>query len=392
MNKLIVVIHRLDIGGVQKSLIPFLNAIDYQNHEVTLYIRKNKLDLLDEIHPDVKVVINQFDKHHVHSLMRYVLAAMARLSGKFRLTALSRKADLRYSQWLAKKERSFELKHYPVLKEAYDTAISYIQGDNARFVQEVIRAEKKYMFWHGSTDENHSLHQIILSSFDAIIGVSQDVAEVLKGFYPEQAGKIRYITNFVDDKLLQSMAQKKTVEKAAGGLTLCSVGRFTPVKGFDLAIEAASILRERQIPFLWYFVGDGPERENLEAAVRKYNLKDNILFTGMQANPYPYMAACDFYVQPSREEAWPLTIREAKLLGKPVVTTATVGGKTQVTDGVNGLVTEITGGGLAEGIERLYKNKDELKLMETALAGENNEESRAVYTKAVNALLEGSLE
>lgn len=38
-------------------------------------------------------------------------------------------------------------------------------------------------------------------------------------------------------------------------------------------------------------------------------------------NPYPYIKACDIYVQPSRYEGKAVTVREAQILGKPVVIT-----------------------------------------------------------------------
>ena len=69
------------------------------------------------------------------------------------------------------------------------------------------------------------------------------------------------------------------------------------------------------------------------------------------------MAACDIYVQPSYEEAMPVTILEAHRLNKPVVSTATVGGKKLVENGKNGLVCKINAFSLAESTEKLIKDE-----------------------------------
>lgn len=114
-------------------------------------------------------------------------------------------------------------------------------------------------------------------------------------------------------------------------------------------------------------MGDGPERENIEKLVKEYNLQNNIIITGMQKNPYPYMAGCDIYIQPSYEEALGLTILEAHRLKKPVITTATVGGKKLVQTGENGIVCDISPEAVAESIEELIKNNLRYKKIITNL-------------------------
>ena len=74
------------------------------------------------------------------------------------------------------------------------------------------------------------------------------------------------------------------------------------------------IVKEKNIDFGWYFVGDGPERTKLENKITEYGLMNNIIITGMQENPYSYIGACDIYVQPSYEESFGLTIKEAQIL------------------------------------------------------------------------------
>ena len=59
-RKVLIAVHQLNLGGVQKALISALNAIDYSKNDVTLYVRKNRTDLLSEVNPNIsRIIINQ---------------------------------------------------------------------------------------------------------------------------------------------------------------------------------------------------------------------------------------------------------------------------------------------------------------------------------------------
>ncbi len=50
-------------------------------------------------------------------------------------------------------------------------------------------------------------------------------------------------------------------------------------------------------------------------------MEKHFVLIGKQINPYPYIKACDVYVQPSRYEGKAVTVREAQILGKSVAIT-----------------------------------------------------------------------
>ena len=58
-KKLLIVAHHMTIGGVQKSLISALKALDYDKYDVTLYLRKNRTDLIPFIDERVNIIINK---------------------------------------------------------------------------------------------------------------------------------------------------------------------------------------------------------------------------------------------------------------------------------------------------------------------------------------------
>ena len=388
-KKILFVVHQLNHGGVQKALLSALDAMDYERNEVTLYIRKNRIDLLDHVNSNVKqIVINQDTTHYyrkpymVWQLLKKIIADC--LGWKKQSTRIQSKIV----SYLNDSRMEYERKHYFKDNTEFDVAISYIQGYTARFVAKYVKAKKKVMFYHGSTDETHELHEEVMPYFDKIVGVNAGVQKVLEGLYPATADKMTYIENYVDAENVRGKSQALFVSRKGKDIVLCSCGRLTPVKGFDIAVEVAKILKEKGIDFLWYFVGDGPERVRLENMIAAYELGDNIQITGMQDNPYPYMRGCDIYVQPSREEAHSLTIAEALILEKPVVTTKTVGGQVLVTSERNGFIAEIQKEALAKQVLKMISDNELRNNIGQYLSEIDYSDSFQKYQEAWERLLE----
>lgn len=70
------------------------------------------------------------------------------------------------------------------------------------------------------------------------------------------------------------------------------------------------------------------------------------------------MKQCDIYCQPSRYEGKAVTVREAQILGKPVVITNYPTSKSQVQDKVDGVITSMGIDGIVEGLKSLIQNKE----------------------------------
>ena len=388
-RKVLFVVHQLNHGGVQKSLITALNAIDYTQNEVTLYIRKSRTQLLDMVNPKVhRIIINDDKTHYYRKPYMIYLQICKKICELLQKNNKSESIQKEIAMHLNQEQMKYEIAHNVELQESYDVAISYIQGYTAKFVAQYVNAKKKVMFFHGSTDETHELHEEIMPSFDYIVGVNENVQRILENLYPACAEKMTYIENYVDAEEIREKAKAFTIEKEDTRIVLCSCGRLTPVKGFDLAVEAAKKLRSSGVNFIWYFVGDGSERSKIENLITQYELESNIIITGMQDNPYPYIAACDIYVQPSYEEAHPLTIEEAFILRKPVVTTNTVGGMVLVSNSTDGVVTNMDGVAIAEGVKTILKDKDFQGKMEQHLKDKNYEECAEEYRANWKRILE----
>ena len=386
-KKIVFVMPHLTIGGVQKSLIAALKIVDYEKFDVTLYLRKNRTDLLPFIDERVNVIIND-DKHHYYrmpyAVFLQLLIAIFGLLGK---KEKAKEFNQKLSDAIVKYAMDYEKKRF-FNSEKYDIAIAYVHGYPALFVAECVNADKKFVIFHTSVDELHNVHEEIINKFCKIVAIHNEQKELIKQWYPQIADRITVVENYCDKALIEEQSKEFSVEKPENKFVLCSCGRFSAVKGFDLAVEAAKILKERNVSFLWFFVGDGPERTKLENLIDKYNLQENIKITGMQKNPYPYINACDIYVQPSYEEAMPLTLIEAKRLNKPMVTTATLGGIKLVEDGIDGLVCDINACAIANAVEKLLEDKATFEKIKTNLKNIDYSEKLNQYKTQWQKLLE----
>ena len=325
-KRIIFVYNNLGIGGISKSLITTLSLIDYTRYDVTIYIRRDDvLDLIDEVPPQVHtVLINNEVKSRVFG---------NNIKGK--IVKLIYNALNRHHKHLAKEffiaykyplQRKNEKKALDSNNEKWDVAISYsTDGDDPIFVNECIKSEKKYVFVHQST-EIAKRNIKAMEKFDGIISVNPVLVSWISSMVNNQS-KVLAIENYVDYHRIIQLASEKIDFPYTNRTVFATCGRLCTTKGYDYVVEIASQLKEKNVDFVWYWVGDGPQRSDMERIICEKGLNDYIVITGFQNNPYPYMGNCDVYIQPSRAEMYPLTLLEALILQKLVISTKTAGGK-----------------------------------------------------------------
>ena len=382
-RKVLFVVHQLNLGGVQKALISALNALDYSENEVTLYVRKNRTDLLPQVNRNVsKIIINQDTTKYYRKPYALWLQLLLKINN-------SQKTKQRLNDYIVSSQMKYEKEHYFSDDVEYDLAVSYIQSYTAKFVDENVKAKRKVMFYHGSTDEFHDVNEKVMQHFERIYCVSKGAQKAVQGFYPQYAEKIDCLENYVDAESVRQRANEFVPNYPKDKLILCSCGRITSVKGYDLAVGAAEILKKNGLDFKWYFVGDGVDRPKIESIISEKQLAGFIEITGLQDNPYPYIKNCDIYVQPSYEESYGLTIIEAQILGKTIVSTATVGGQSIINDGENGVIADINAESIAQKINLVYQDKDLQQSIQNTLAKIDYSKDYLRFRNDWKKLLEG---
>jgi glycosyltransferase involved in cell wall biosynthesis len=115
------------------------------------------------------------------------------------------------------------------------------------------------------------------------------------------------------------------------------------------------MIKERGIKFHWYVIGPG-NHEAIDNTIHDLRVDDCVHFIGPKSNPYPWMKACDIYVQPSRYEGHSVTVREAQILLKPVIITNYPTAKSQIRDGIDGVICGMDNESIADAIISLAQN------------------------------------
>lgn len=139
---------------------------------------------------------------------------------------------------------------------------------------------------------------------------------------------------------LQGLRQKYHAENCPLFLT---VSRMAKEKNVEFLLRGLAALKQREAqPFQVLFVGEGPDREALEALRNELGLKDVCHFTGQVENeriPLYYQAA-DAFLFASKTETQGIVLLEAFAGKTPVIALRASGVEDIVTDGKTGLLTE----------------------------------------------------
>lgn len=355
-KKIIFILPQLNVGGVQKTFLNVQRVIDYDKYDVTLYLRKNRQELGNSIDKRIKVIANEDNNKYYRRPRAVFFQILIFLAGLLGLKTKKEKLDNRLKRLIIRYSMNFEYKKYFTQSE-YDTAVAYVQGYPALLCGKYVNAKKKILFFHTSVDELHDENASVIDEFDCICALHDGQADMIKEWYPSAKDKVFIINNYVNYEGIIKKSREFSVP-ASEKKVICTCGRMTKVKGYDLACKTAKILKDNKIDFLWRFVGDGAERANIEQLVKDLGITDNIEFVGMQKNPYPYIASCDIYVQSSYEEAMPVVIIEAQILNKPVVSTDTLGGRSLIKNGETGVICKIDEKSAADEIIKLINDKN----------------------------------
>lgn len=367
MKTILFVIDSLHCAGAEKSLITLLSLIDYSKYEVDLQLfgYGGALERLlpKEVNLLKPLKYTSFCELSIKSAFKESIKRFntKMISARLKFTVAIRKE--KYSN--AQKARIFWQKVSDVIEDnekEYDIAISYAQGIPTFYVADKVKARKKYAWVNVSyrLKSNDKMFQNkYYEIYDNIIAVSDSAKAVFLETFPKFYDKVKIIYDINDSKFITKMSEiGESYEDNFSGLRLLTVGRLANQKGYDIALEACKILKDKGINFRWYSLGIGPLKSEIEEYIRKNNLEEHFILLGVRANPYSYIKDCDIYVQTSKFEGFGLAIAEARMLNKPVVTTRFDAVYNQMIDRKNGLVVDMDAQGVANGILELINNKE----------------------------------
>lgn len=365
MKKVLIVIYDMRIGGAQKSLLSFLQEFaekgKMKEYQVDLLPFNSDGVLMREIPEGIHVIqadpvfrwlgsrlnlrlLRHFSWRGLLGEARWLLRRVFKLNDK--------QCNIQQQVWQSWKSV------IPPLAEKYDTAVAYLDGVAGYYIMDKVQADKKVLWLHSDYDKqqyNAAYDKKYYEGCQEIITVSEECREKLMKHFPDCAGKMHVLENISSYRSIMKKSRQGTAEEFddAPGVKILSVGRLNWQKGMDIAVEAAACLEKAGLKFRWLIVGEGSEREKLEKQIDALDVQDCIWLTGARENPYTYMRACDLLVQPSRIEGKSIVLDEIKMFDKPIVAAAYPTVYDAITHEETGIITEISGQALCEGILRL---------------------------------------
>lgn len=346
-KKIAFFIDSLNCGGAEKSLVTLLTYISHL-YKITIYVVKLGGMLEKELPNNVELKQITIPRFSVFSRSK------RKVSCKLNYLLFAKKPNPVESYW----------KHYckfiPSISEHFDIAIAYQQGFPTYFVVEKVSASKKIAWINADIiKQNYTKHFNIVyyNYYDNIVCVSVNLKQLLLSDYSIFNDKMIVINDIIPAERIIEKSKQRINDFHDACVNIVTVGRLTPVKGFDLALEAARKLQSQNVLFKWYFIGEGSERTFIERQISKFQLEDKIILTGALSNPYPYIRMADIYVQPSYSEGFGIALREAMILCKPIIATNFEVVYNLIDNGRNGIICKKDGDDIAHNVLMLKNDK-----------------------------------
>lgn len=293
-KKKILVVIQGNVGGAERIAVTVTKGLDSQLYDVTYYL----VGMTDEnCYAIEKFIPQQWKVHHINKTHSAILLIKL---------------------------------FWTLLKELPDTVFSttlYINGKllllkkTFPHIRFIVRCEN-YLY----TFKNKQLNLIkkTYKNADLIIAQTEEMKDELINQMQIDSKKIKVLHNPIDKNTIDKKVEYGTNPYPKNEtIKFCACGRLTHQKGFDLLIEAFSIVKKTIPNAHLYIVGnnEGSNREyfnKLRDLTANHELLNDVTFVGYQDNPYIYMKYADCFVLSSRWEGLPNAMLESLYLGTPV--------------------------------------------------------------------------
>lgn len=367
MNKprIFIAMHYMEIGGAETALVGLLNALDPARVDVDLFLYDHRGEMMQFI-PEWVNLLPQIPKYSV--LERPIVElvkrgfwgiAAARMSAKLigKLTNVpSFSMDVFTSL--------FTNKLLPTIcpQKKYDLAISFLTPHT--YVKNKVVAKKKIAWIH--TDYTiypiaKNVERPIWCSYNYIASISNDVTRTFLQVFPTLAPKIMEIENILSPAFVRKRAELEYTDKEfrqTDKISLLSIGRYSEQKNYDNVPDICKrLINKTKLNIKWYIIGYGGDEALIRQKIKEAGMEEHVILLGKRSNPYPYIKACDIYVQPSRYEGKSVTVREAQMLCKPVVVTNYPTAPSQIRSGIDGVIVPMDNEGCAHGLAEVICDK-----------------------------------
>ena len=348
-------------GGAEKILANICNNID---------INKYEIDILEIENFDIK-------KEHVSNAIN-ILKPLSIVNNK----KYFEKKNILVKFLIRLKNKIIKIMLYScpkilrkiILNRKYDIEVAFNYYMPSIFVASSNKSKK--ICWVHSSIEDLDYHinnnyttklryinqKKAFNKMDNIVAISNKTRRSIINLYPEVNSKIVNINNGFDFDTIRNLSEEK-IGWINERVTIIAIGRLVEQKNFSLLIDAAEILRSKNVDFEMLIIGEGYQRELLNMKISKLKMDNYIKLIGYVNNPYPYLKKSDVICLTSIAEGFPTVIAEALILGCPFVAT-NVAGIEELSDGGKcGIIVETTKESIANGLETIILDNEMRKKM-----------------------------
>ncbi len=188
-------------------------------------------------------------------------------------------------------------------------------------------------------------NRIFQRYIDAIIADAEFIRECQIKDHFTKPGKLPIIYNGVNLRRFKGATAPekneflKQFDIPEHSFVIVTIAQCIKEKGLNYLLDAAKVVADKHPNSIFFVIGDGPERSNLERQALTLGIKDKIIFTGMRVDTEMFLSVADVFVLLSVwEEAFAFSLLEAMASGCPVVASRIGAIPESVLDGVTGIL------------------------------------------------------
>lgn len=324
--KILFRLRSMETGGVQRVFLDIWNNLPKDKFDITLMLNLYQGELLSEIPKHIRLIVIEKgrDQMSKNPFIQKIQLGLRRL----RLEIYDKFPSLLYS-----------LK----TKEQYDieVACGYAEFE---MVLNSPQKSKKIGWFHSDVSYDKDQKRVwkrinLMKKFDWMVFCSKQSRQIIKDLYNISYPNSSIIYNAIKIEDVRKKAEEFPVTYDIKPV-FSSMGRLHSRKGYDMLVNVHKRLLDDGLIHSIVVAGGGNEMENLQNQIKTLGIEQSFILLDNQRNPFPYIKASDFFVMPTRSEAYPLTIGEVMGLGIPMITSAVGGIPEMIEDGVDGVLVE----------------------------------------------------
>ena len=371
-KRVVIIMPSMFIGGAERSLLGLLDAFDYDFCEVNLFLYRQEGEFLQYINQNVHIMnpIPGYDTFDVpiKSLLfsKKIKYGLLRLKAKLDQKLHARKVPEEDGVWMHMQKISKNLQRsLPDIPGEYDLGIMFLGIPDT--LANKVNAKVKVAWNHTdytTLDPDKEYDLEVFSKLDYVASVSDECRNQFLKVYPQLSDKAIVIENILSKELILKLADEPIDDERYlndKGVRVLSIGRYSYAKNFDNVPDICRRINEKGLDVKWYIIGYGGDEEKIRNAIAENGMTENVILLGKKINPYPYIKACDVYIQPSRFEGKSVTVREAQILGKPVIISDYATAHSQLDHGVDGMIVPQDNEHCAVEILKILRNDELLR-------------------------------